>query len=145
MAAGDVAGLVLDPHPAVGREPQRVGERVGAGERRDAEPGSVDLADRGVELTDERGPGLGGHAMGLGERRPGQFVVVAHERVGIVGRAQRSHPPHDLQHVMTIAAERPRAPPRQGGGDVDGRRGDRAPEADDVQHESLSPLTRRGR
>ncbi len=145
VAAGDVAGLVLDPHATVGRESQLVGERVGAGERRDAESGSVDRANRVVELADERGPGVGSHAVCLGERRPGQLGVVAHERVGVVGRAQRSHPPHDLQHVVTIAADGPRAPPRQRSGDVDGRRADRAPEADDVQHESLSPLSRRPR
>ena len=89
VAAGDVAGLVLDPHAAVGREPELVGERVGAGERRDAESGAVDRGNRRVELTDERGPGVGGHAVGFGERGPRQLGVVA-RRTGSGRRSARS-------------------------------------------------------
>ena len=50
VAAGDLAGLVLHPHAAVGAEAERVAERVGPLERRDVKADARHVGDVGGDL-----------------------------------------------------------------------------------------------
>ena len=109
VGAGDVAGLVLDPHPSAALEAQGPGEVLAALERRGHEPVPVDGGDRHVEALDQGEEVLIGHAARYGAVVAVQEAPVPGERLGahpaVRGEAQdgRVEGPHQDVVDVTLA------------------------------------------
>jgi hypothetical protein len=144
LAAAHSPGLVLHPDAAAVGEAECVGQRIGPSERRRPEPGAGDIRDRCVELTDKTAAGLAVHPVGVGVGGPGELVVVAHVRVGVLAQLRIVRwlvALDDLQDVAAVVRRRVGAAPRERRGDVDGRRTHGTAPAGDA-HRCGQPATR---
>ncbi len=105
VGTGDVAGLVLDPHPTVGGEPELVRQGIGPLERRRAEANAIDLGHRGVELAHQRHRARVRHGVGAGEGVPCHPLAVGDERVRIIGRRFRHGPVASIRNTWARSAQ----------------------------------------